>query len=201
MDCGDIIATLPVLIHRRICYYYGMITIYFEPHSITTDNEAKLASGWNDVDLSEEGVKRLHDEWPKRYNSRQIDAIFCSDMQRAYKCGAVIATDKQIPIYIDSRLRECNYGELTQADKKIVDAEKPKHITEPFPGGESYQECANRMGEFLAMLKRDYADKSIVIIGHRATQYGLEHHIKGKDVLTCVTEPWSYQPGWTYELN
>ena len=177
-----------------------MITVYFEPHSITTDNENHRASGWNDVDLSDEGLKRLNEQWPERYKNRKIDAIFCSDMQRAYKCGALIAKDKQIPIFIDTRLRECNYGELTQKDKKLVDTEKPKRITEPFPGGESYEQCMKRMGDFLNMLKSDYKDKTVLVIGHRATQYGLEHHINGKDILTCVTEPWTYQPGWTYEF-
>lgn len=177
-----------------------MITIYFEPHSITTDNEAHLASGWNDVDLSEEGVKRLNEQWPARYKDRKIDAIFSSDMQRAFKCAAVIARDRNIPIFIDTRLRECNYGDLTQKDKKLIDAEKPQRITTPFPGGESYEQCMQRMGDFLDMLKKDYQGKTVVIIGHRATQYGLEHHIHGKDTLTCVTEPWAYQPGWTYEV-
>ncbi|MEO5627968.1 MAG: histidine phosphatase family protein [Candidatus Saccharimonadales bacterium] len=177
-----------------------MTTIYFEPHSITTDNENGLASGWNDVDLSEEGVKRLQEQWPERYKNRSIDAIFCSDMQRSYKCGAFIAKDKEIPIFIDTRLRECNYGDLTQKDKKLIDKEKPERIDIPFPGGESYEQCMNRMGEFLKMLKSKYQNKSVVIIGHRATQYGLEHHINGKDIRTCVTEPWAYQPGWVYEL-
>ncbi|HMS23578.1 MAG TPA: histidine phosphatase family protein [Candidatus Saccharibacteria bacterium] len=177
-----------------------MITIYFEPHSITTDNENHLASGWNDVDLSAEGVKLLNEQWPARYKDRFVDAIFCSDMQRSYKCGAVIAKDKHIPIYIDSRLRECNYGELTQKDKKVVDAEKPKRISTPFPEGESYQQCMERMDDFLNMLRDQFQDKTVVIIGHRATQYGLEHHINGKDILTCVTEPWTYQPGWKYEF-
>lgn len=177
-----------------------MTTIYFEPHSITFDNEAGVASGWNDIDLSPEGIKCLNEQWPERYEDRVINAIFCSDMQRSFKCGAVIAKDKQIPIFIDSRLRECDYGELTQKDKKLIDSEKAKRITEPFPGGESYQQCMDRMGEFLSMIQSKYADKTIVIIGHRVTQYGLEHHIKGKDILTCVTEPWAYQPGWTYTV-
>ena len=177
-----------------------MITIYFEPHSITLDNEAGLASGCNDIDLSLEGVKRLNQEWPARYKDRQIDAIFCSDMQRAYKCAVVISKDNQVPIFIDSRLRECNYGDFTQKDKKLVDVEKSKHINEPFPNGESYQQCIDRMGKFLKYLKANYTDKQVVIIGHRATQYGIEHHLKGKDILTCVTEPWSYQPGWTYRF-
>jgi hypothetical protein len=39
-----------------------------------------------------------------------------------------------------------------------------------------------------------------MIVGHRATQYGLEHTILGKPIVDVVSAPWSYQPGWTYEM-
>ncbi len=177
-----------------------MITIWFEPHSTTTDNEAKLASGWNDVDLSELGVEQLKTQWPSRCKERELDAIYSSDMQRAYKCAIFVAELESIPVYADRRLRECNYGDLTQVDKKIVDEQKVQRIDEPFPNGESYQDCMGRMGEFLTYLKANFDGKTVMIIGHRATQYGLEHHIAGKTIEQCVTEPWTYQPGWKYEL-
>lgn len=178
-----------------------MIKIWFEPHSITVDNEAKLASGWNDVDLSAEGIKRLNSQWPPRYQERKVDIVFASDMQRSYKCAVAIAKDKIIPIYVDSRLRECNYGDLTHKPKEEIDAMKAQCIDVPFPGGESYKNCMERMGSFLKDLKENFDGKTVVIIGHRATQYGLEHHINGKSILVCVTERWSYQPGWLYELE
>lgn len=176
-----------------------MITIWFEPHSITTDNEANLASGWNDVDLSDEGLKRLIEQWPPRYEERKIDVIFSSDLQRAYKCGALIANQQKIPMYIDERLRECNYGSLTHHPKSQIDALKKESISVAFPEGESYEDCMKRMKNFLEYLKANFDGKTVMIVGHRATQYGLEHHINGKPLVTCVTEPWTYQPGWRYE--
>jgi broad specificity phosphatase PhoE len=121
-------------------------------------------------------------------------------MQRAYKTAVPTAEEMKIPIYIDKRLRECNYGELTQKDKQIVETQKPERISIPFPGGESYEDCMERMKSFLDWLKVNFDGKTVMIIGHRATQYGLEHHIKNKDIKTCVTEPWTWQPGWEYKL-
>lgn len=40
-----------------------------------------------------------------------------------------------------------------------------------------------------------------MVIGHRATQYGLEHWVKGVTVKEAVTALWKWQPGWTYELK
>ena len=70
----------------------------------------------------------------------------------------------------------------------------------PFPGGESYQQAADRMKSFLDDLARDYDGKKVMIIGHRATQYGLEHWILGKSLEEIIPAPWKWQPGWTYEL-
>lgn len=176
-----------------------MITIWFEAHSTTIDNEAHLASGWNDVDLSEAGNKQTF-EPVERSRERGIEAIFASDLQRAIKTGVPTAEEMKIPLYIDSRLRECNYGDLTQHSKSETDAIKADCIDAPFPNGESYQDCMKRMGEFLEWLKQNFDGKTVMIIGHRATQYGLEHHILGKSIKRCVTDPWKYQPGWKYEL-
>lgn len=176
-----------------------MVTIIFEAHSTTTDNEAHLASGHNDVELSELGLKQSA-ELGERYASERFDAIFCSDMQRAYKT-AEIAFGNSFPIIRDARLRECDYGDLTQKPKEAVDAEKPNRITEPFPNGESYEQTCARMEDFLTDLLQDYDGKRVMIIGHRATQYGLEHSINGVAIKDAVTTAWKWQPGWEYNLQ
>lgn len=176
-----------------------MVTIIFEAHATTTDNEAHLASGHNDVALSELGLKQAV-ELGKRYKNENFDAVFCSDMQRAYKT-AEIAFGNRFPIIKDKRLRECDYGDLTQKPKEVVDLEKPKRILEPFPNGESYEQTSERMGSFLGELPQNYDGKKIMIIGHRATQYGLEHHIKRLAILKTITAPWNWQPGWVYHLK
>jgi broad specificity phosphatase PhoE len=176
-----------------------MMEIVFEPHATSLDNEAGLASGWNDVPLSPLGEQQAT-EMGKRYDSQQFGTIFCSDLQRSY-ITAELAFGSKYPIVQDKRLRECDYGELTQADKKIMDAEKAQHISQPFPGGESYEQTCARMADFLADLRKNYAGKRVLIIGHRATQYGLEHSILGKPIAEVVTAPWKWQPGWRYELH
>ena len=56
-----------------------MVTIIFEAHSATLDNEAYRSSGHNDVDLSELGIKQSK-ELGERYKNENFDAIFCSDL-------------------------------------------------------------------------------------------------------------------------
>ncbi len=175
-----------------------MVTIVFEAHSTSLDNEAHLASGHNDVELSELG-KRQAKELSERYENEKFDAIFCSDLQRSYQT-AETAFGNKFPIIKDKRLRECDYGDLTQHPSSEVEPLKVSHISTPFPNGESYEQTSTRMESFLDELKKNYAGKKVMIIGHRATQYGLEH-LKGLSYEKIITTPWSWQPGWNYYVK
>lgn len=178
-----------------------MVTIIFEPHSTTTDNETGLTSGWNDVALSETGRQQAKELGERRQLS-DFDAVFTSDLERAYHTARLaFAGIEPRQLHMDWRLRECDYGQLTQHPKTEVDAEKPRRIAVPFPGGESYEQTAERMESFLQDLLRWHDGQTVLIIGHRATQYGLEHWINGIPLEQAVTAPWKWQPGWTYELK
>lgn len=177
-----------------------MIKIIFESHSTTFDNEQNLSSGHNDVELSELGIKQSH-ELGERYANENFDAIFCSDLQRSYKTAEIAFAGRNFKIIKDKGLRECDYGDYTQKPSDFVHDEKPKRISEPFPNGESYEQATQRMKSFLEDLQKEYDDKKVMVIGHRATQYGLEHWIKGVPLLEAVIAPWKWQPGWIYNLE
>lgn len=173
-----------------------MITIIFESHATTFDNEAHLASGHNDVSLSPLGEKQAKELGGRRKNE-YFDAIFCSDLQRSFKT-AEIAFGNKFPIIKDKRLRECDYGDLTKHPSSEVDPEKLRRIEIPFPNGESYEQVSIRMKEFLQDLGQKYNGRDVIvlIIGHRATQYGLEHWIKEVSLEEIISAPWKWQPGW-----
>ena len=176
-----------------------MVNIIFEAHGTTLDNEAHLSSGWNDIELSPLGMQQSK-EMGERYASEHFDAIFCSDLKRSLD-SAKLAFGDRFPIIADKRLRECNYGDLTRFPSVEVDAEKPKRIHDPFPNGESYEQTSSRMKSFLDDLKKNYDGKRVMIIGHRATHYGLEHWILEKPLQEIIPAPWKWQPGWAYILN
>jgi broad specificity phosphatase PhoE len=127
-------------------------------------------------------------------------AVNFSDLQRAYK-SAEIGFGNKWPIIQDARLRECNYGDLTQHPSSEVDVEKPKRIQIPFPNGESYEQTTARMKSFLEDLLKNYNAKRVMIIGHRATQYGLDHLIDGIPLEQLTSSHFKWQPGWEYDLE
>ena len=178
-----------------------MVHIIFESHSTTIDNEAERSSGHYDVELSELGLKQSK-ELGERYSDKHLDAIYCSDLQRSYKTGEIAFEGRGFQIIRDARLRECDYGDMTQFPSPMVSAQKTASILMPFPNGESYSDCINRMGSFLQDILKKHQDNDIImVIGHRATQYGLNYWISGHDLTKCVTDKWKWQPGWNYKLT
>ena len=104
-----------------------MATVIFESHGTTFDNEAHKSSGHFDIELSPLGIQQSK-EMGERYKDQFFDAIFCSDLQRSYKSAEIGFGDKY-PIIKDSRLRECDYGDMTQQSSEEVEAEKANRIS------------------------------------------------------------------------
>jgi len=177
-----------------------MLNIIFESHNTTIDNENNRASGHYDVELSEKG-KQQSKALGERYKDTQIDAIFCSDMQRSYKTAEGAFSNRNIPTFQDERLRECNYGDLTRAPKDHVEGMRMQYITTPYPNGESLQQRVEKMKSFLDEIKEKYDGKTIIIVGHRATRYALEHYLNNKSLEQAVSAPNQWQPGWQYTIN
>ena len=171
--------------------------IYFATHSTSKDNEAGIASGWKDDKLSELG-KMQSKELGKMLKNIKIDLICCSDLKRAVDTVKIAFGDK-IPVIVDKRLRELNYGDFNGKPSKIVSSMKEKAIKEPFPNGESYEQAMVRIHEFYKELKEKYSDKTVLVIGHRATQYGLDT-LTGKNLEQCLSTPFKWQLYWEYNI-
>ena len=73
-------------------------------------------------------------------------------------------------------------------------------IKEPFPNGESYEQAMLRVHEFYRELKKNHPNKTVLVVGHRATQYGLDTLVGGKTLEDCLSVPFRWQPYWEYNL-
>ena len=173
-------------------------------HSVTEDNEKGLATGWMPGKLSEEGIKRAK-KLGVDLASRTFDAVFCSDLQRAvdstklYFAGAY-------PVFIDWRLRECNYGDLDGTP--AIDFKKNReqeYITTPYKNGESYADVEKRVARFLEDASGLFAGGHIAIVAHQAPQLALDVLLRGLSWQEAIEKDWrktgSWQPGWEYSCK
>jgi broad specificity phosphatase PhoE len=176
------------------------VQIIFETHSISTDNERGIATGWLPGALSETG-RRLAGELGHRRLREPVAVVFTSDLRRAVETAQCAFANAAIPIYQDPRLRECNYGDWNGMSVEDLEAERPRHVDEPFPNGESYRQAVDRVREFLEELARGWNDTTVVVIGHTATRWALDHLLTGRPLEDLVSAPFTWQPGWRYVLG
>jgi broad specificity phosphatase PhoE len=177
-----------------------MIELVFETHSLSTDNERGIATGWLDGKLSERGRELAGELGVRRRNDR-LAAVFTSDLGRAVETAEIAFADSGIPIYRDARLRECNYGELNGLPGDLVAAEQAGHIDVPFAGGESYAEAVERVRSFLYDVARAWDGSRVLVIGHAATRWALDHLLRGVPLEDLVGAPFDWQEGWDYVVG
>lgn len=176
------------------------VKITYFVHSITRDNEAGIATGWQPGELSQEGVRRAR-EAAKHINASNYDAIISSDLARAVESARLFFGEAYDGI-TDARLREADYGDFTGKPASQFKSDITQYIDEPFPNGESYIDVQSRIEDFLFDLKRDYSNQHIALVGHQAPQLALEVIAHRKTWPQAFAEDWrktgAWQPGWEY---
>lgn len=172
--------------------------IVYYVHGTTYDNAESKCSGWKQVRLNEKGIEQAINLG--KNNTHEFDILFTSDLVRAID-SANLAWPEHEKI-IDKRLRECNYGDYDGEDKSLVVYEK--HIEEPFPNGESLKDVERRMRNFIDYLKKNYSEKTIGIVAHRAPQLALDVITKNMSWEEAIKNDWrkqkAWQPGWEYTI-
>jgi broad specificity phosphatase PhoE len=176
------------------------VDLVYETHSISTDNEAGRATGWAPGELSRRGVE-LARELGRRRADDGFDLVLSSDLHRAVQTVDIAFAGSAVPRRTDVRLRECNYGELNGAPVEVVHAHPARRHDEPYPGGQSYRQVADGVRELLDDLRRDHDGQRVLLVGHAATRFALEHLLTGRPLMAAIAAPFAWRPGWEYLLG
>jgi 2,3-bisphosphoglycerate-dependent phosphoglycerate mutase len=175
------------------------IQIVCETHSTTEDNENGIATGWLPGRLSATGRRQAR-ELGSRRSADQITAVFCSDLARATETARIAFGAAGLPVLADWRLRECDYGELTGSSAAAVQANRAAYVDQPYPAGESWRQATARVARFLADLPLRWSGQRVLVIGHVATRWGLDHALRGVRLEDLAAAGFTWQPGWEYLL-
>jgi len=176
-----------------------VVRLVFETHSLTVDNELGIATGWLGGALSARGRALAQELGERRRDG--IDAVFASDLARAVETAEIAFSATDIPVLLDWRLRELDYGELNGARADAIAAERARRVDLPFPGGESYRGAVARVASFLDDVRGGCAGERILLIGHTATRWALDHLLDGRPLEQVVTAPFDWREGWEYDLD
>jgi 2,3-bisphosphoglycerate-dependent phosphoglycerate mutase len=176
------------------------VSVVFETHSTTADNERGVATGWLPGELSELGRSRAA-ELVRRRRCDGLAAVFCSDLARAEQTARLAFAGSSVPVLLDWRLRECDYGRRNGMPAAEVRARRLELLETPYPGGESWRQAVARVGWFLADLPRGWDGRRVLVIGHIATRWGLEHWLNGVPLEELAVADAAWQEGWEYCLR
>lgn len=173
--------------------------IVFETHSWSEDNDRGVATGWNGGRLSARG-EQLARELGERRRDDAIDAVFTSDLRRAVQTAEIAFGNTEITILHDWRLRECDYGDLNGRPSAEVHA-AVAGLDERYPNGESWLEAMGRVQRFLSDLPLRWDGRRVLVIGHVATLWGLEHALNRRslDTIRSAMNPW--REGWEFRYE
>lgn len=176
------------------------VSVVFETHSTSADNERGVATGWLPGELSERG-RSLAAELGRRRRDDGLAAVFCSDLARAVQTARLAFAGSPVPLLLDWRLRECDYGRRNGMPAAELRAGRLDHMESPYPDGESWRQAVARVGWFLAELPRRWDGRRVLVIGHVATRWGMEHWLNGVPLERLVAGEFAWQEGWEYEAG
>lgn len=175
------------------------VDVIFETHSTSVHNEEGIASGWLEGELSETGREQA-----RRLGERRRDdglaAVFTSDLRRAVETAEIAFAGSPLQVRSDARLRECDYGSMTGLPRTALDAVRSQKLDEPWPGGESWRQAVERVAGFLSELTRTHDGARVLIIGHVATRWALDHVADATPLEQLVVEEFDWREGWEYVL-
>ena len=175
------------------------VSVVYETHSVTVDNEIGRATGWQPGELSERG-RELAAELGRRRHDDRLSAVFCSDLDRAAQTARIAFAGSPVPVLLDWRLRECDYGSRAGMPVAELHSGRASHLDAPYPGGESWRQAVRRVGWFCRDLASWRDGERVLVIGHVATRWGLEHHLGGVPLEDLAAANFDWQPGWEYTL-
>ena len=176
------------------------IQIVCETHSWSEDNEAGLASGWRHSRLSARG-RELAAELGARRRDDGIQAVFCSDLKRAAETAEIAFAGADIPILLDWRLRECDYGDLNGMPSNRLHLHRDRYLDEPYPGGESWRAAVIRVTGFLQALQPRWSNARVLVIGHVATRWALDIALAGAALDHLMDAEFAWREGWEYRWD
>jgi 2,3-bisphosphoglycerate-dependent phosphoglycerate mutase len=175
-------------------------SIVFETHSITTDNERGVATGWLPGTLSSRGRELARDLGVRRRNDDLV-AVFTSDLRRSVETTVIAFESVDVPVLHDWRLRECDFGDLNGAVRSHVHDGRRNWLDKPYPGGESWRQAVLRVTGFLRDVPTRWEGQRLLIVGHLATRFALDHAINGVPLETLIDAHFEWRPGWEYQLE
>ena len=179
-----------------------MNKIYIVRHGHTDWNVKGLLQGTTDIELNEDGINQVK-ELANNLDFSKIDICFCSPLKRTKQTAEILVGDKLKIIY-DSMIVERNFGDYEgkTIDFDLIEQQWNYKLNDSSHNIESLKDCLFRAKQFLDKIKKEYPNKTILIISHGSFIKALHFNLIGYDENTDFL---SFNPKnsmvYEYEMN
>ena len=159
-------------------------------HAQTVWNQEKRIQGHSDSPLTADG-ERQASSWGQSLSQFPWDRILASDTGRALATAERINADLKIPLAIDSRLREQDWGQWVGKTVTQIEAEAPQVLDNQInagwdfcpPGGESRHSVLKRSQKALQEAAERYPGDILLVVTHEGVVKSLIYHLCGRKFL------------------
>lgn len=136
--------------------------------------------------LNENGIKQAM-ELGKELNKLNIEAIYCSPIERARHTLKLFKLNENIPVMIDHRLKERDMGKYEKVNFADLDWKKfwCYDSDVEYPELESMKSVYERVSNFLDEMKEQ--NKNVLIVTHGGVSRAIYWYFNGLDnsLFTC----------------
>ena len=167
-----------------------MVTVYLTRHGQTEWNIEKRLQGHGNSPLTKSGLRGA-EELSKRLENINIERIYTSPIERAYKTAIILKGNKKIDVVKHEGLKEMNFGDFEGKITEDVMKENPDwninlimqgNLEMRAPNGETLAEVRERVSKAMDEIIKDNEGKTILIVGHGITLKAIMNYFKDKDV-------------------
>lgn len=142
--------------------------LYFTRHGQTIWNVENKICGATDIELTELGHEQAAELGKKiKAGDYHIDEILYSPLIRAAETARHISEQTGIPMRVEPRLKEQNFGhyEGTARDGQVFRQAK-SHFIDHYDGGETMLHLCQRIYNLLDEIKEESDDKTYLLVAH-----------------------------------
>ena len=163
-------------------------------HGETVANKTGILQGQYDTPLNETGIMQAH-AIANRLKKRKFDAVYTSDLNRAFDTARIIAEfHPGLQVIPTKSLREWNLGELQGRPyseliveyPEIMNAFKKSGEVPPIPGGENIDDFQKRIGSFMNEIAAANPGKKILFVSHGGAMQRMLIHTVGKPAIENI---------------
>ncbi len=137
-------------------------------HAETMFNEKNKIQGTSNIKLSDKGVRNVL-KLREKISDKHYDICFMSPLSRCVETAFLLVGDRVLT-QVDERLIERNMGNIEGKAFSLYDPYKywDYDLNSSDEDVESVKELIDRARLFLDSIKKEYKDKSVLIVSHSA---------------------------------